>query len=183
MDASDYQVGAALFQTTEHGERRPIDYWSRWLKPAEKNYSTPEKKCLAVVWALTILRPYLQGEQFTVYSDKASLPWLMNIAEPSGRLMRWRLQLSEFDFTIQYKRGVQNSHADKLSRLATLGETTSDLDDETCFMVEGDSIVYNDDMDFISNEYAEFDEMLITENAEPPADLLSPISVEELLRA
>ena len=67
----------------------------------------------------------------------------MTIAEPSGRLMRWRLRLSEFDFTIQYKRGVQNTQADALSRLATLGETTSDIDDEiTCFMVEGDSIVY-----------------------------------------
>ena len=183
-DASDYQVGAVLFQTTEDGERRPIGYWSRSLKPAEKNYSTPEKECLAVVWALTTLRPYLQGEQFTLYSDQASLRWLITIAEPSGRLMRWRLRLSEFNFTIQYKRGVQNTQADALSRLATLGETTSDLDDEIpCFMVEEDSIVYNDDMDFISNEYAEFDEMLITENAEPPADLLTPISVEELLRA
>ena len=142
-DASDYQVGAALFQTTEDGESRPIGYWSRSLKPTEKNYSTPEKQCLAVVWALTTLRPYLQGEQFTVYSDQASLRWLMTIAEPSGRLMRWRLRLSEFDFTIQYKRVVQNTQADALLRLATLGETTSDIDYGTpCFMVEGDRIVY-----------------------------------------
>ena len=72
-DASDYQVGCALFQTTEDGERRPIGYWSRSLKPAEKNYSTSEKECLAVVWALMTLRPYLQCKTFTVYSDQASL--------------------------------------------------------------------------------------------------------------
>ena len=67
-DASDYQVRCALFQTTEDGERRPIGYWSRSLKPAEKSYSTPEKEYLAVVWALTTLRPYLQCETFTVYT-------------------------------------------------------------------------------------------------------------------
>ena len=65
-DAPDYQVGCALFQTTEDGERRLIGYWSRSLKPAEKNYSTSEKECLAVVWAPTTLRPYLQCELFTV---------------------------------------------------------------------------------------------------------------------
>ena len=71
-DASDCQVGAALFQTTEDGERRPIGYWIRSLKPAEKNYSTPEKEFLAVVWELTTLCPYLQGETFTVDSHCVS---------------------------------------------------------------------------------------------------------------
>ena len=110
---------------------------SRTLKPAEKNYSTPEKECLAVVWALTTLRPYLQGVQFTAYSDQASLRWLMTIAEPSGRLMRWRLRLSEFDFAVLYKKGKINTQADALSRLPTSGDTTSAIDDEIpCFKLE-----------------------------------------------
>ena len=148
-DASDYQVGCALFQTTEDGERRPIGYWSRSLKPAEKNYSTPEKECLAVVWALTTLRPYLQCKTFTVYSDQASLRWLMTIAGSSGRLMRWRLRLSEFDFTVLYKRGLCNTHC------VLHGEPTSEIEDEIlCFVIEGDDIVQNDDTDFISADYA-----------------------------
>ena len=98
--------------------------------------------------------------------------------------MRWRLRLSEFDFTVLYKRGLCNTQADALSRLATLGETTSEIDDEIpCFVIEGDDIVQNDDTDFISADYAEFDEMLVTENAEPPADSLTPVGVEELLHA
>ena len=137
-----------------------------------------------MVWALTTLRPYLQCESFIAYSDQASLRWLLKIANPSGRLMRWRLRLSEFDFTVQYKRGLCNTQADALPRLATLGETKSDIDDEIpCFMIEGDDIVHNDEIDFISADYAEFDEMLVTENAEPPADLLTPVVVEELLQA
>ena len=47
-DASDYQVGCALFQTDKNGERRPIGFWSRSLNSTD-NYSTPEKECLAVV--------------------------------------------------------------------------------------------------------------------------------------
>ena len=106
-DASDYQIGAALFQTHEGNTRRPIGFWSRTLQAAELNYGTPEKECLAVVWALGTLRPYLQGEAFIVHSDQASLRWLMEISEPSGRLMRWRLRLSEFDFVVKYKEGVR----------------------------------------------------------------------------
>ena len=59
----------------------------------------------------------------------------MDIAEPSGRLMRWRIRLSEFDFQVEYKKSKLNTQADALSRLATDGETTDDIDDDIpCFM-------------------------------------------------
>ena len=61
-DASAYGVGAALYQTHEDGERMQIGFWSRSLTPAEKNYSPTERECLAVVWALKVLRPYLLFE-------------------------------------------------------------------------------------------------------------------------
>ena len=106
-DACDKQVGAALFQeygTGDDSSRKPIGFWSRTLASAEKNYSTTEKECLAVVWAVKTLRPYLQGKHFTVHSDHASLRWLLEVAEPSGRLTRWRLRLGEFDCTVKYKK-------------------------------------------------------------------------------
>ena len=68
--------------------------------PAEKNYLPTERECQAVVWAITSLRPYIEGTSFTVRTDHDSLRWLMNLTESSGRLTRWRLRLAEFDFAI-----------------------------------------------------------------------------------
>ncbi|CDF34164.1 unnamed protein product [Chondrus crispus] len=133
----DYQISAALFQTHSDAQRKPIGFFSRTLTAAERNYSVSEKECLAVIWAVQTLRPYLYGEHFIVHTGHASLRWLMNVTDPSGRLIRWRLRLSEFDFEIKYKKGKANSQADALSRLRTAGETVEEIDDEIpCFMAE-----------------------------------------------
>ena len=97
-DASDYQIGVVLMQTHEDGEKHPVGYWSRTLQPAERNYSTTEKECLALVWSCQILRPYLEGRHFTAYTDHQCLRWLLDATDVSGRLARWRLRLSEFTF-------------------------------------------------------------------------------------
>ena len=188
-DASHRQIGAALFQTHPEGERKPIGFWSRTLHQAEINYGTPEKECLAVVWALNTLRPYLQGETFIVHSDQASLRWLMEITEPSGRLMRWRLRLSEFDFLVKYKKGLLNTQADALSRMPTTGGTTVEIDDDIpCYTVEqgGTSPVPTDDsvdeQEFLETEYAEGDAILVLHGPNPDDELLNPVTREEIVR-
>ena len=53
--------------------------------------------------------------------------------------MRWRIRLSEFDFQVEYKKSKLNTQADALSRLATDGERTNDIDDDiSCFMTTKD---------------------------------------------
>jgi hypothetical protein len=44
----------------------------------------------------------------------------MSVKDPGSRLLRWRIQLEEYDYEIVYKPGVQNSNADALSRICTL---------------------------------------------------------------
>ncbi len=54
----------------------PIGYWSRTLIPAELNYSTTKRECLAAVWAVHHLRPYLKLTRFTVRTDRHAIKWL-----------------------------------------------------------------------------------------------------------
>ncbi|CDF40057.1 unnamed protein product [Chondrus crispus] len=135
-DASDAQLGCTLLQTHEDGHRYPVGYWSRTLSSAECNYSTTEKECLAIVWAVQTLRPYLERERFTVNSDHHSLRRLMNLADASGRLARWRLRLAEYDSDVTYVKGIKNCLADALSRIPSTGGTTVPIDEEIpCYSV------------------------------------------------
>jgi transposase InsO family protein len=136
VDASDYQIGACLLQEQANGKLAPCGYYSKTLNPAERNYSAVEKECLAVVWAVLLLRPYLERVHFLIRSDQVALRWLLDLKDPSGRLARWRLRLAEYNFEIIYRPGIKNSLADGCSRLKSSGSDKAPCDDAVpCFVV------------------------------------------------
>jgi hypothetical protein len=116
-DASDGQLGCCLLQGQPEGPALPLVYWSRTLNPAESNYYTTEKECLAIVLAVTHLRPYLEGKRFTARTDHHALRWDMNLADAQDCLARWRLRLAELDFRVEYSPGATHHAADGNSRL------------------------------------------------------------------
>lgn len=59
---------------------------------------TNRKKSSAVVRAIQTLRTYFQVSHITVHTDRVSFWWLSAVRERSGKLLRWRVVLEEFDF-------------------------------------------------------------------------------------
>jgi hypothetical protein len=106
-DASGFAVGAILSQG-KIGQDKPIAFASRTLNTTEQNYSTTEKKLVAIIWACRYFRPHL--------TDHKPLTWMFSVKDPSSRLLKWRLLLEEFEYTIEYKAGKKNVNADALSR-------------------------------------------------------------------
>lgn len=114
-DASDFGLGAVLTQQNPSGEQ-VISYISRSLTKPERHYSTTEKECLAVIWAVEKFRSYIEGSHFSVVTDHHSLLWLHKLQNPSGRLARWALRLQHYDFTIIHRKGKEHIVPDTLSR-------------------------------------------------------------------
>jgi len=119
-DASDAGIGAVLVQEI-NGVERVIMYLSRSLQAGERKWTVREKEALAIVWAIQMCRVYVAGTKFIVQSDHASLKWLMKATKPD-RLVRWALELAEYDFEIIPRRGIHNGNADALSRLPLVDE-------------------------------------------------------------
>ena len=118
-DASNNGLGAVLYQT-QGGVDKVISYASRTLSDAEKNYHLHSGKLefLALKWAITErFSDYLHyGPPFDVFTDNNPLTYVLSSAKLNAVGMRWVNELADFQFTIHYKRGVENVDADYLSR-------------------------------------------------------------------
>ncbi|KAH8421132.1 hypothetical protein KR222_010583, partial [Zaprionus bogoriensis] len=115
-DASTCGLGCVLAQLDETGFEAPIAFMSEKLSKAQRNYSVTELECLAVIKGIKKFRAYIEGQDFQVITDHASLQWLMRQKDLSGRLARWAIKLQGFSFNISHRSGAQNIVADFLSR-------------------------------------------------------------------
>ena len=96
---SEQAISAVLVK--EDGKiQRPIYYVSKVLHGAELNYSKIKKFALALITASRKLRPYFQAHRIEVLTDQP-LRNIMHSPKVSGRLIKWAIELGEFD--IQYK--------------------------------------------------------------------------------
>lgn len=115
-DASQIACGAVLTQQYDD-IYLPVAFASRSFTKGERNKSTIEQELIAIHWAITYFRPYLYGRRFTVKTDHRPLVYLFTMKNPSSRLTRIRVDLEEFDFSIEHVEGKLNIGADALSRV------------------------------------------------------------------
>ncbi|UYV60860.1 hypothetical protein LAZ67_1002628 [Cordylochernes scorpioides] len=115
-DASTQGIAGILKQVHPSNQIHPVQYYSRALRPHEQNYNISELECLAIIESVEKFRIYLTGTKFTIFSDHHALQWLKSIKNPAGRLFKWSLRLSAYDYEIRYIKGTQQYEADLLSR-------------------------------------------------------------------
>ena len=123
-DASTTGLGAVLYQQQD-GQDRVVAYASRSLKTSEKNYPAHKLEFLALKWAITEkFHDYLYGATFDVVTDNNPLTYVFTTAKLDATGQRWLAELSNYNCSISYRSGKQNSDADGLSRRKDLTETT-----------------------------------------------------------
>jgi hypothetical protein len=113
-DASDYGIGAYLFQTRESKEY-PIAFMSKTLTESQiKNWTTTEKEAYAIVVAFEKFEYLLRDVRFLLRTDHRNLTFLNDSYK--GRVIRWKLAIQEYNFAVEHIPGKDNIVADALSR-------------------------------------------------------------------
>ena len=108
-DASRNGLGGWLEQVQPNGKYRPIAFASRKTSNAERQYPVHKIEFLALKWCVTEkFKDYLYGKSFVIYTDNNPLTYVLKSAKLDATSQRWLSQLEQYDFTIQYKPGVNN---------------------------------------------------------------------------
>lgn len=110
-DACYHGMGAMLMQ-----EDRPIAYFSKAFGKKHLGLSIYEKEFLSIINAVEKWKCYLLGRHFTIRTDHQSLRFLLDQKITTSIQQRGLMKLLGMDYTIQYKKGVDNKGADALSR-------------------------------------------------------------------
>ena len=115
-DASDFAIAATLTQNS-----RPVAFFSRMLSGSELQHSSVEKEASAIIEAVRKWKHYLTGRHFSLITDQKSVSYMFNTKHhgkiKNDKIMRWRIELSTYDFDIIYRCGEENIPADALSRI------------------------------------------------------------------
>jgi hypothetical protein len=132
-DASDVGAGAMLVQkkpatAIEPEQLQVIGLASMKFSPAALNYTTIEKEAYGIYFGVKSFMYNLQCKHFTLQTDHNNLIWIEQSIVP--KIVRWRMFLQIFSFTLQHIKGSLNVVADYLSRLHINTTTIEDEEKE-----------------------------------------------------
>jgi transposase InsO family protein len=118
-DASDYGIGAFLYQVVD-GKNRPIAFMSRMLSERERDWTTIQKECYAIVYSFHKFYYLIRDRKFTLQTDHKNLVYMDT--DTDGKVMRWKMTIQEFDCDVEHIPGKDNVVADGFSRLLAITE-------------------------------------------------------------
>lgn len=95
---------------------RPIAYLSSALGPRAAAQSIYEKEACAILAALKKWRHYLLGNKIIIRTNQQSLKFITSQRLTKEVQHKLLLNLLEFNYTVEYKKGMENRVADALSR-------------------------------------------------------------------
>ncbi|KAL2228546.1 UNVERIFIED_CONTAM: Retrovirus-related Pol polyprotein from transposon gypsy [Sesamum indicum] len=90
----------------EDGKQSPVYYVSKMLQGAKKKYIQIKKLALALVTTARKLRPYFQSHPIVVLTNHP-LKQVMSRPDTSGRMVKWAVELGEFDIEFQTRSAVK----------------------------------------------------------------------------
>ena len=129
-DASDWRTGAVLSFGKDWESARPVAFESQ-LNSAQRHYPTHEKELLAIIRVLAKWRVDLLGTHITIVTDHKTLEAFDTQRDLSKRQCRWQEFLGQYDYTIKYVLGEDNT---ALSQLP-------DMDDLDCPLTASDDVL------------------------------------------
>jgi len=133
-DFSDLGLGAVLYQLDNDKHIRVVQFLSRALHGAEKNYPPQKGEFLAIKWATTVLQHWLVGHKdVVIITDHESLQYCMADTQKEASIRRWAASLRLIQPRFIYRKGSSNAMADFLSRHTLLAEAYGPVlvDDES----------------------------------------------------
>jgi len=131
VDPSYDKLGCCLLQQKPDDKYLAVRYFGKGLLPADKNYTVTDIDGLGVVWAVGLLRPYIEGTKFHTRCDHKALKWILTTtACANNRPNRWRILFSEFYYDVEYKPGPQHALADAPTCLPLEGLDTVPVSQE-----------------------------------------------------
>ncbi len=123
-DASGIGIGACLHVIRE-GEELPVSFFSRQLRPCEKNYSVTELESFAIVAAIKHFDHLVYGRQIKIVTDHVACLALQTGKGLNKRLLRFALMLQDQPISIVHRAGKDHANADGFSRQAWSDQCSS----------------------------------------------------------
>ena len=120
-DASGKGLGAVLSQKQDDGRYHPVADASQTMSKTEQRYHSNNQEFLALKWAVTqqfheYLTPYGQNKnEFVVHMDNNPLTYIFSSAHLDAVGHRWVASLADYNFSLDYQKGKDNTVADFLS--------------------------------------------------------------------